>query len=117
MSTYTIYQLETIGETPAQRKQIHTQLLHTGDWGHFLDLREPARVYGCENEEGEADDNAAFLPLSRKFPNVLFILDARDSGNSSLDVCRTFYMDGKGYSVESQMIFPEFDDRKLKVPS
>ena len=115
MSSNTICQLETIGETEAQRKRIHKRLLKEADWAHFLDLSEPARVYGCENEEGEPDPNETFLPLSKEFPNALFILDTRDGGSSCLDVYRTFYMNGKGYTVESQIIFPEFDDRQLKA--
>lgn len=52
--------------------------------------------------------------LSREFPNVLFVLTG--FGEEPGDIWRKYYLDGMGYLVNAQVVFPSFDPDNLREP-
>lgn len=65
--------------------------------------RESCKWYDSHTELGE---------FSKKYPNWLFVLTGE--GEESGDLWKKYYLNGKVQEAKAQIIFDEFDEKKLK---
>lgn len=58
------------------------------------------------------DHDEDLKEFSKKYPELLFILNVE--GEEPGDIWREYFKNGKMYSDKAEIIFPEFDESKLK---
>ena len=85
-----------------------TELEEISEYEGWFDVNE-GYIY-IDAKWYEYDDN--MIEVSKNNKDVLFIVDG--DGEESGDIWRKFYKNGKSADVTPSIMYPEFDESKLK---
>ena len=104
MGYYTDYNLTAHGATDEQRAEMNKIIIQ--EWG----LEEWGDGWWCNAKWYDHDKD--MLRLSLLYPNILFELQG--DGEESDDMWVTWYKNGKKQHCPAEIIYPPFDESKLR---